>query len=137
MDIHLLVHRKKAWVWPILIYVRDGLSVLVGGVHQISCSRAVALGAVVFAVDDVWKKNYIGGISMEKMVIVKKKKMPVKKEAIVAAKTANKHDFAAAMAAAWEQLYMSRYEFLAAMSTYMHDEARRDGVVEVNTNPDC
>lgn len=74
---------------------------------------------------------------MKKMIIVKKRKVPVKNEAVREAEIANKKDFAAAMAAAREQLYMSRYEFLAAMSTYMHDEARRDGVVEVNTNPAC
>lgn len=67
-------------------------------------------------------------------MIIVEKKVPVKKEAIVAAEIANKHDFAATMAAVRQQLFMSRYEFLAAMSTYMHAEARRDGVLE---DPAC
>ena len=74
---------------------------------------------------------------MKKMIIVKKKNVPVKAEAVREAEIANKLDFAAAMATVRQQLFMSRYEFLAAMSMYMHDEARRDGVVEVNTNPAC
>ena len=75
-----------------------------------------------------------GGISMEKMIAVKEKKVPVKRDAVVAAEIANKHDFAATMATVRQQLFMSRYEFLAALSTYLHDQARRDGVRE---DPAC
>ncbi len=75
-----------------------------------------------------------GGISMEKMIVVKEKKVPVKKEAVVAAKIANKKDFEVTMAAVRQQLFMSRYEFLAALTGYIHDEARRDGVPD---NPAC
>ncbi|MBO5604797.1 MAG: hypothetical protein J5915_05380 [Acidaminococcaceae bacterium] len=71
---------------------------------------------------------------MEKMIIVKKRKVPVKKEAVREAEIANKHDFAAAMAVVRERLFMTRYEFLAALSTYLHDQARRDGVVD---DPAC
>lgn len=73
-----------------------------------------------------------GGNTME-MIIVKKK-VPVKKEAVVAAKIANKKDFEVTMAAVRQQLFMSRYEFLAALTGYIHDEARRDGVPD---NPAC
>lgn len=75
-----------------------------------------------------------GGISMEKMIVVKEKKVPVKRDAVVAAEIANKHDFAVAMATVRQQLFMSRYEFLAALTGYIHDEARRDGVPD---NPAC
>ena len=61
-------------------------------------------------------------------------KVPVKPEAVREAEIANKLVFAAAMATVRQQLFMSRYEFLAALTGYIHDEARRDGVPD---NPAC
>lgn len=61
-------------------------------------------------------------------------KVPVKPEAVREAEIANKLVFAAAMATVRQQLFMSRYEFLAALTGYIHAEARRDGVLE---DPAC
>ena len=61
-------------------------------------------------------------------------KVAVKQEAIAAADQASRRGFVAAMAAVRQEMMMSRYEFLSALSAYMHAEARRDGVRE---DPAC
>lgn len=88
--------------------------------------RACALGALLLI---FLFKNTNGGITMEKSLTVR-----VKPEAILAAEKANQRDFAAIMAAVRREMLMSRFEFLAALSAYLHAEARRDGVVD---DPAC
>lgn len=55
-------------------------------------------------------------------------KVRIKSEAILEAELSCKHDFVSAMTALREEMMMSRYEFLATLSAYLHAEARRDGV---------
>ena len=61
-------------------------------------------------------------------------KVSASPEALLAAEQANQREIAKLMDAVRREMLMSRYEFLAALSAYMHAEARRDGVVD---NPAC
>lgn len=89
---------------------------------------------VVDAFFDCEKDFRMGVLIMNKKNGVFVGIFPAKPEAIAAAEQNCKRDFVSAMAVVRQGMNMSRYEFLAALSSYLHAEARRDGILE---DPAC